>query len=173
MSDNNPRVLLALSPIVEQQIAPLLFGEQAAVTVAASLVELAALDRTLEADDGGSEALLVSADLADLTASLLGRARSHGLRLVGIATDEHDAELLRELPLDAILACPIDAPSLQAAVHSSGAAVANGAGVATGDLRRHRRREAVRRRAGGPTFPSSAKAAAILRAHVAARWRRG
>ena len=102
-------MLLALSPIVEQRIAPLLFGEQAAVTVAASLVELAALDRTLADSDGESEALLVSADLPDLTPSLLSRARSHGLRLVGIATDEHDAALLRELPLDAILTCPIDA----------------------------------------------------------------
>ena len=62
------------------------------------------------------EALLVSADLPDLTPSLLSRARSHGLRLVGIATDEHDTTLLRELPLDTILTDPIDAHALQAAV---------------------------------------------------------
>jgi hypothetical protein len=176
VSEDNPRVLLALSPIVEQRIAPLLFGEQAAVTVAASLVELAALDRTLEANDGGSEALLVSADLADLTASLLSRARSHGLRLVGIATDEHDAELLRELPLDAILACPIDALALQAAVHSSAAVVGNGAGVATGDPRRHRRREAVREGTvlavvGSRGAPGASELACSLAALASGGWR--
>jgi Flp pilus assembly CpaE family ATPase len=176
VSEDNPRVLLALSPIVEQRIAPLLFGEQAAVTVAASLVELAALDRTLEADEGGSEALLVSADLSDLTASLLGRARSHGLRLVGIAADDHDAELLRELPLDAILACPVDALALQGAVHSSGAAVGNGAGVATGDLRRHRRREAVREGTvlavvGCRGAPGASELACSLAALASGEWR--
>jgi MinD-like ATPase involved in chromosome partitioning or flagellar assembly len=176
VSEDNPRVLLALSPIVEQRIAPLLFGEQAAVTVAASLVELAALDRTLEANDGGSEALLVSADLADLTASLLSRARSHGLRLVGIATDEHDAELLRELPLDAILACPIDALALQAAVHSSGAAVGNGAGVAAGDPRRQRPGKAVREGTvlavvGSRGAPGASELACSLAALASGQWR--
>ena len=175
MSEDNPRVLLALSPIVEQRIAPLLFGEQAAVTVAASLVELAALDRTLEANEGGSEALLVSADLADLTASLLSRARSHGLRLVGIATDEHDAELLRELPLDAILACPIDALALQAAVHSSGAAVGNGAGVAAGDPRRQRPGKAVREGTvlavvGSRGAPGASELACSLAALTSGQW---
>lgn len=175
MSEDNPRVLLALSPIVEQRIAPLLFGEQAAVTVAASLVELAALDRTLEANEGGSEALLVSADLADLTASLLSRARSHGLRLVGIATDEHDAELLRELPLDAILACPIEALALQAAVHSSGAAVGNGAGVAAGDPRRQRPGKAVREGTvlavvGSRGAPGASELACSLAALASGQW---
>jgi pilus assembly protein CpaE len=119
--------------------------------------------------------LLVSADLADLTASLLGRARSRGLRLVGIATDEHDAELLRELPLDAILACPIDALALQAAVHSSGAAVGNGVGVATGDLRRHRRREAVREGTvlavvGSRGAPGASELACSLAALASGQW---
>ena len=41
MSERKPTVLLALSPLVEQQIAGLLFGQEATVTVAASLVELA------------------------------------------------------------------------------------------------------------------------------------
>ena len=86
MSEQRPAVLLALSPIVEQSVAPLLFGEHAAVNVVASLVELAALERTLH--DSGTEAvaLLVSADLSGFTPGPLGRARSHGLRVVGIAT---------------------------------------------------------------------------------------
>jgi len=120
-------VLLALSPIVEQRIATLLFGGQAAVTVTASLVELAALDRTLAGTSSDADALLVSADLPDLTSSLLSRARSNGLRLVGIATDEHDSALLRDLPLDTILSDPIDAHTLQAAVQGSTVEQSNGA----------------------------------------------
>ena len=109
MNEQRPSVLLALSPLVEQQIAPLLFGSEAAVTVAASLVELAALEHTLARAERQPKALLVSADLPDLTPGLLSQARSQGLRLVGIAADEHDAARLRELPLDTILAAPIDA----------------------------------------------------------------
>ena len=115
MSDLRPQVLVALSPLVEQPIAPLLFGEEAAVTVASSLVELAAVERTL-ADGVHAEALLVSADLPDLSASTLSRARSYGLRALGIAADQHDAALLRELPLDAILTTPLDAAELLTAV---------------------------------------------------------
>jgi Flp pilus assembly CpaE family ATPase len=116
MSESKPKVLLALSPLVEQQIAPLLFGQDAAVTVAASLVELAALERTLADNASDAEALLVSADIPDLSASLLSRARSQGLRLVGIASDDHDSIVLGELPLDRTLTAPVDAHALQAAV---------------------------------------------------------
>ena len=115
MSESRPPVLLALSPLVEQQIENLLFGEQAAVTVASSLVELAALERTL-ADEPRADALLVSADIPDLSASALSRARTHGLRVIGIASDEHDAALLQTLPLDTILSLPIAAPALLAAL---------------------------------------------------------
>lgn len=115
MSESHPGVLLALSPLVEQRIAEFLFGERAAVTVAGSLVEFAALERTL-ADDTQAEALLVSADMPELSAGAVSRARSYGLRVIGIADDEHDLPLLRELPLDAILSPPLDAQMLRAAV---------------------------------------------------------
>jgi Flp pilus assembly CpaE family ATPase len=119
-----PVVLVALSPQVEQLIEPLLFGEHAAVTIAASLVELTALERTLSESDG-AEALLVSADVPGLSAGLLSRARSHGLRLIGIAGDEHDAQLLHDLPLDTILAAPIDPAALRAAAQHRSETIAD------------------------------------------------
>jgi len=140
MSESKPNVLLALSPLVEQQIAPLLFGQDAAVTVAASLVELAALERTLADNDSNAEALLVSADIPDLTASLLSRARSQGLRLVGIASDDHDSIVLRELPLDRTLTAPIDAHALQAAVRVDAGSARN-VEAAVEDRRISRERE--------------------------------
>ena len=141
MSDERPAVVLALSPMVEQNVAPLLFGEQAAVRVVASLVELAALERTLHDSGGDAVALLVSADLSGFTPGPLGRARSHGLRVVGIARDNDEAALLRELPLDTVLTTPIDGPRLQEAVRAPGESTTNGHATATAAAPRTRGRE--------------------------------
>jgi len=175
VSDSRPGVLLALSPIVEQRIATLLFGGQAAVTVAASLVELGALERTLADNNANAEALLVSADMPDLTASLLSHARSKGLRLVGIATDEHDATLLRDLPLDTVLTDPIDAHALQAAVHESTRDSSNGA-AATADLRPRKRHDRERQGTvlavvGSRGAPGASELACSLAALACGQWR--
>lgn len=175
MSDSRPAVLLALSPIVEQRIATLLFGGQAAVTVAASLVELAALERTLADNNGNAEALLVSADMPDLTPSLLSRARTKGLRLVGIATDEHDAALLRDLPLDTVLTDPIDAHALQAAVHESTPDSSNGAAT-TAELRPGKRHDRERQGTvlavvGSRGAPGASELACSLAALACGQWR--
>lgn len=175
MSDSRPGVLLALSPMVEQRIATLLFGGQAAVTVAASLVELAALERTLADCTANAEALLVSADMPDLTASLLSHARTKGLRLVGIATDEHDAALLRDLPLDSVLTDPIDARALQAAVHESIRDSSNGA-AATADLRPGKRHDRERQGTvlavvGSRGAPGASELACSLAALACGQWR--
>jgi hypothetical protein len=176
MSEQRPRVLLALSPLVEQQIAPLLFGGQAAVTVAASLVELAALERTLTDGDGQAEALLVSADLPDLSASLLNRARTQGLRLLGIASDAHDADLLRELPLDTILTAPIDAPSLLLAAQAATAGSGNGHVTVTIDAHASRARLRAREGTvvaivGSRGAPGASELACSLAALAARQWR--
>jgi hypothetical protein len=161
--------------MVEQRIATLLFGGQAAVTVAASLVELAALERTLADCTANAEALLVSADMPDLTASLLSHARTKGLRLVGIATDEHDAALLRDLPLDSVLTDPIDARALQAAVHESIRDSSNGA-AATADLRPGKRHDRERQGTvlavvGSRGAPGASELACSLAALACGQWR--
>ncbi len=173
MSESKPTVLLALSPLVEQQIAPLLFGQDAAVTVAASLVELAALERTLADNDSEAEALLVSADIPDLTASLLSRARAQGLRLVGIASDDHDTIVLGELPLDRTLTAPLDAHALQAAVRVD-ARSAPLAEAAVEDRRISREREragTVLAVIGSRGGPGASELACSLAALAADQWR--
>jgi hypothetical protein len=171
MSDR-PTVLLALSPLVEQDIAPLLFGDQPAVTVAASLVELAALERTLAATDTRPEALLVSADLPDLTPGLLSHARTHGLRLIGIATDDHDATLLRDLPLDTTLTTPLDPHALHTAIRPA-TLITNSDRAPEGRLPRKRTRErdgAVLAVLGGRGAPGASELACSLAALAGAQW---
>jgi len=173
MSEGKPKVLLALSPLVEQQIAPLLFGQDAAVTVAASLVELAALERTLADNDSKAEALLVSADIPDLSASLLSRARSEGLRLVGIASDDHDSIVLGELPLDRTLTAPVDAHALQAAVRGDGGSARN-VEAAVEDRRISREREragTVLAVIGSRGGPGASELACSLAARAADQWK--
>lgn len=173
MSESKPTVLLALSPLVEQQIAPLLFGQDAAVTVAASLVELAALERTLATTDSRAEALLVSADIPNLTASQLSRARAQGLRLVGIASDDHDSIVLGELPLDRTLTAPVDAHALQAAVRVD-AGSAPRAEAAVEDRRISREREragTVLAVIGSRGGPGASELACSLAARAADEWK--
>ena len=175
MSEQPPGVLLALSPPVEQSVAPLLFGEQAAVRVVASLVELAALERTVHDSGGDAVALLVSPDLSDFTPGPLSRARSRGLRVVGIARDEDEAALLRELPLDAVLTAPIAGPQLQAAVHASTGSTNNGPAIATvpPTSRPHdrERRGTVLAVVGSRGAPGASELASSLAALAATDWR--
>ena len=170
-----PRVLLALSPLVEQQIASLLFGGQAGVIVTASLVELNALERTLAQAEGRAEALLVSADLPDVSASLLSRARTQGLRLVGIAGDDDDAALLRALPLDTILTAPIDAAVLQAAARRQVTGSGNGHLVSAADsaslgARGREREGTVVAVVGSRGAPGASELACSLAALAARQW---
>jgi Flp pilus assembly CpaE family ATPase len=173
VSGRKPTVLLALSPLVEQQIGPLLFGQDATVTVASTLVELAGLERTLANNDLPAEALLVSVDLPDLSASLLSRARSHGLRLVGIASDDHDATLLADLPLDSVLTVPVDAHALQAAVHTNGDPAAHAAKIdhRTVRPRDHQRAGTVLAVVGSRGAPGASELACSLAAQAAGQWK--
>lgn len=177
MNRERPTVLLALSPVVEQSIAGLLFGADAEVIVSGSVVELAALERVLADDGEGSEALLISADLPELSAGSLSRARSHGLRLVGIATDAQEAALLRSLAVDTVLTTPLDARMLRDGV-------ANSATMSSGDgamqlARDHGGRQQERAERAGTVLavvgsrgaPGASELACSLAALAAERWK--
>lgn len=170
MSDERPAVLLALSPMVEQSVASLLFGAQAAVSVVASLVELAALERTLHEGGAGAVALLVSADLSGFAPGPLGRARSRGLRVVGIARDDDEGALLRDLPLDAVLTTPIDGPTLLAAMQAPAASTNNRA-APTARTRDRARRGTVLAVVGSRGAPGASELACSVAALGSADWR--
>ena len=96
MSAERPAVVLALTPVAERAIEPLLFGAQAVVEPLASVGEADELDHELGPN---TEAVLLSPDLSGLTPAHCVRARARGARLVGIALDEDDRQALSALAL--------------------------------------------------------------------------
>jgi len=119
---SQPSVLLALTPLAERAIEPLLFGEDAAVTPLGSVAEADELTRA--AQEHSARAILVSPGLAGLSAGHCERARAAGLRLIGIALDEHDRHCLQALPVDAIVDHDAPPQQLQAQLQHQPPAVA-------------------------------------------------
>ena len=97
MSAERPAVVLALTPIAERAIEPLLFGAEAAVQPFASVGEADELEHAVRPS---ADAVLVSPDLSGLTPGHCARVRARGARLVGIALDEHDRRALAALAVD-------------------------------------------------------------------------
>jgi len=103
--DDQPGVLLGLTPLAERQIEEQLFGGERAISVAGSAAdahELIALAERRQAD-----AALLAPELPNLDAPACARLRSHGLRLVGLALDDHNADTLAALGVDATLRPPL------------------------------------------------------------------
>src|SRR5919201_749909 len=97
VSAERPAVVLALAPVAERAIEPLLFGAGAVVEPLASVGEADELDHELGPN---TEAVLLSPDLSGLTPAHCVRARARGARLVGIALDENDRQALGALAGD-------------------------------------------------------------------------
>jgi hypothetical protein len=115
VTGDRPGVVLALTPVAERAIEPWLFGEQAAVAPMGSIGEADELERS--ATEPGLSAVLISPGLSGLTTAHLERARAHGLRLVGIALDEHDEHALSSLGVDAIVGSAASADTLLTSIH--------------------------------------------------------
>ncbi len=75
MSAERPAVVLALTPVAERAIEPLLFGAHAVVEPLASVGEADELDHELGPH---TEAVLLSPDLSGLTPAHCVRARARG-----------------------------------------------------------------------------------------------
>ena len=116
MSAERPAVVLALAPVAERAIEPLLFGAQALVEPLASVGEADELDHELGPN---TEAVLLSPDLSGLTPAHCVRARARGARLVGIALDEHDRKALSALAVDETVDAEAGADALRCALHEA------------------------------------------------------
>jgi hypothetical protein len=114
MTGGRPAVVLALTPVAERAIEPWLFGEQAAVAPIRSVAEADELKRSTA--EPGLSAILISPGLSGLTTAHLERARARGLRLVGIALDEHDERALSALGVDAIVDAAASSDALLASI---------------------------------------------------------
>ena len=164
MSAERPAVVLALAPVAERAIEPLLFGAQAVVEPLASVGEADELDHELGPN---TEAVLLSPDLSGLTPAHCVRARARGARLVGIALDEHDRQALSALAVDETVDAEAGADALRRALHEAPTAptapppAAPSSGPRAGSL------IAV---IGGKGAPGASECAASLAALAARRW---
>jgi len=114
VSEQRPAVVLALTPVAERAIEPLLFGPEPLVEPRASVGEADELEHEIGPD---TEALLLSPDLSGLTPAHCARARARGARIVGIALDDHDRHALASLAVDETVDASADAETLRRALH--------------------------------------------------------
>jgi Flp pilus assembly CpaE family ATPase len=165
MSDERPAVVLALTPVAERAIEPMLFGPQALVEPRASVGEADELEHELRPDIA---AVLLSPDLSGLTPAHCVRARAHGARLVGIALDEDDRRAVSALGVDATVDVDAGADALRRAFHEAPTtATAEQAPVAPTNGTRPGSVVAV---VGSKGAPGASEFAASLAALAAKRW---
>lgn len=92
----------------------LLFDAEAALTLVASALEAAELERL--AEEREADVVLLSPDLPGISAARCARLRAFGLRLVGLALDDPSASALNSFGVDAIVGCEADREELRAAL---------------------------------------------------------
>ena len=109
-----PRVVLALSPIAERQVEPLIFDHDQPLEILSSVAVADELAR--EVQEHRPDAVLLSPALSGLTPSHCERLRATGARLVGLALDQHEHGLLDTLGVDETIDSEVSRETLIAAV---------------------------------------------------------
>jgi len=163
-----PRILLALTPLVEREVEAELFGAATTVDIIGSVAvadELPELARTQRAD-----ALLVSPDLAGLTGAHCAAASAAGLRIIGLALDDIGREALSGLGVDAILVLPLESDALAVAVRGPAVVPSPPALAPSNGSPKPREGSSVVAVLGSKGAPGSSECAASLAALAAERW---
>ncbi len=159
-------VVLALTPVAEQAIEPLLFGPRAALEPRVSVAEADELEAEAAALD--ARAVLLSPALSGLTPGHCARVRARGLRLIGIALDEREHDALLDLAVDEIITAE-DHAALIAAAGGTRAAPASVAQAAASDERAGRDGSVVAV-IGSKGSPGSSELAGSLAALASHQW---
>jgi Flp pilus assembly CpaE family ATPase len=167
VSAERPRALLALTPIAERAIEPLLFGDDAPAILVSSVAEADELER--EARESRAAAALISPQLSGLTGGHCARVRAAGLRLVGLALDERDREALNVLGIDQVVDADVPTGALAAALEDDRSASVQHQARRPG-APEPERMDAVLAVVGSKGAPGSSECAASLAALVSARW---
>jgi Flp pilus assembly CpaE family ATPase len=165
VSEQRPDAVLALTPVAERAIEPLLFGPQAVVEPRASVGEADELEHQVGPH---IEALLLSPDLSGLTAAHCARARARGAQIVGIALDDHDRQALAALAVDEAVDATADADALRRALRSTPMIVTREPAPASPDP--EQRDGSVVAVIGSKGAPGASECAASLAALAATRW---
>jgi hypothetical protein len=112
MSGERLAIVLALTPLAERAIEPLIFGERAVFAVADHVSEADELARL--AHDASARTVLLSPGLSGITTPCCERLRAAGLRLVGLALDEHDEHALKRLSVETVVSHDVEPEELLA-----------------------------------------------------------
>jgi hypothetical protein len=98
MTAGRPTVILALTPIAEQQVERLLFDTDSPLKLLSSAVEADELQRSVGEEH--PQAVLLSPELSGLTPAHCERVRAAGARLIGLALDDRERQALAMLGVD-------------------------------------------------------------------------
>ncbi len=110
-----PAVILALTPLAEREVEPLLFDTtDAPLALLSNVVEADELQIAVERET--PKAVLLSPNLSGLTAGHCARVQATGVRLVGLALDDHDRETLDALSVDKTIDATVTRDELLTAV---------------------------------------------------------
>jgi Flp pilus assembly CpaE family ATPase len=170
--DEQPRLLLGLTPLAERAVEEQLFGSDAQITVAGSAPDAAEL--LALAERRNTDAVLLSPELPGLDSGRCAQLRSHGLRLLGLALDDLSAQTLERLAVDATLRSPLASSELADACTDSTAAEAPPSKA----THRGRRQPSSKRERSGSVLavvaaggsPGASECAASLAALADQRW---
>jgi hypothetical protein len=111
---SRPRLVLGLTPLAERAIEGTLFdGEDASLELLCSIGEADELLCTISEER--PDAVLLSPGLAGLTPGHCEHVRSAGVRLVGLALDQRDADLLASIGVDRTVESSVSRDELIAA----------------------------------------------------------
>jgi MinD-like ATPase involved in chromosome partitioning or flagellar assembly len=169
-----PRVVLALTPLIEREIEPLLFNpSDPPLDLLASVVEADELARAVQ-EEQRVDAVLLSPELSGLTPAHCERVRATGIRLVGLALDQRERELLDTLEVDTSLDSTVSREELLSAIRGNATAGENHPvttpPVTPAAERREDRGGSVLAVIGAKGAPGSSECAASLAALAARRW---
>jgi hypothetical protein len=167
-SGDNPRLLLALTPIAERAIERLLFGAEAPVELVGSAAEADELDRLADTTDAA--AALVSPQLPGISAGHCARLRATGLRIVGLARDDEERQQLAHLGADAVIGADASPERLVAAVRGGADADGPRRGALDPEGQRHNAGRAVLAVVGSKGAAGATECAASLAALASDRW---
>ena len=168
-----PRVVLALAPLTERAVEGLLFGNDEPLELAASVSEADELLRTAQ-EQHDIDAVLLSPEISGLTPAHCERVRATGARLVGVALDQRERELLDTLEVDASIEHAATREELLAAVQAGASTPVERSQPAEAPVAaaaEHREREgSVIALIGAKGAPGSSECALSFAALAARRW---
>ncbi|HTB50845.1 MAG TPA: hypothetical protein VK701_07695 [Solirubrobacteraceae bacterium] len=165
-----PTIILALTPLAEREVEPVLFdSSDAPFTIVSSVAEADDLLRAIEQESPG--AVLLSPELSGVTPGHCARARASGVRLVGLALDEREREALAMLGVDEAIDSTVSRDELITAVRGA-ASAAPASTTRPAPARPERRSDggSILSIVGAKGAPGASECAASLAALAARNW---